>query len=186
MRRSLIGALALLALIGATLLAAVPAGGKKDDDDNGNGNRRASKSIFFAHTNGRNEISPTGQRGAGDPDGRGSFTGLIAGDKFCFGITVAGLSTPTAAHIHQGKKRVNGPIVIPLTAPSSGDPGASSGCVAADPALLAAIAKHPRRYYVNVHTGDFPAGAVRGQLHGKHGKGNRGNGFRGNGDRDRD
>src|SRR5688572_22201482 len=101
MRRSLIGALALLVLVGATLAVAVPAGGKKDDDDTGN--EKASTSILFAVTNGRNEVSPTGVRGVGDPDGHGSFTGLIAGDKFCFGITVAKLSTPVAAHIHQGK-----------------------------------------------------------------------------------
>jgi hypothetical protein len=166
------GVLALMALIVATLVVAVPAGGKKDDDNNGNRNRngRASKSVFFAVTSGRNELSPTGQRGAGDPDGRGSFTGLIAGDKFCFGITASKLSTPTAAHIHQGKKHVNGPIVITLTPPTPGDPGASSGCVAADAVLLGAIAKHPKRYYVNVHTGDFPGGAIRGQLHGKRGR----------------
>ncbi len=28
-----------------------------------------------------------------------------------------------------------------------------------------AICTHPGQYYVNVHTADYPAGAVRGQLH---------------------
>ena len=89
---------------------------------------------------------------------------LFDGTQVCFGITVRDISQPTLAHIHRGKKNENGPIVVDLVAPSSGDPGASSGCtpVAAD--LAADIQKHPRRYYVNVHTGDFPGGAVRGQL----------------------
>jgi hypothetical protein len=120
---------------------------------------------LFAQLRGTKEISPSGKRRAGDLDGRGSFAALIHKDqKFCFGITVTGIGTPIAAHIHKGKRGKNGPIVIPLTAPSTGDPGASSGCVDADASLLADIRKHPRRYYANVHTTDFPGGAVRGQL----------------------
>jgi hypothetical protein len=30
--------------------------------------------------------------------------------------------------------------------------------------LIRAILRRPRRFYVNVHTNDFPGGAVRGQL----------------------
>jgi CHRD domain len=69
-----------------------------------------------------------------------------------------------AAHIH---RVVNGPIVVPLNQPSSGDPGASSGCVTVDPKLARAILRHPHRYYANVHTAAFPSGAVRGQLFGR-------------------
>ncbi len=32
-------------------------------------------------------------------------------------------------------------------------------------ATIKAIRTHPGQYYVNVHTADYPAGAVRGQLH---------------------
>jgi hypothetical protein len=42
--------------------------------------------------------------------------------------------------------------------------GASSGCVAVGAPLAADIAAHPKAYYVNVHTGACPGGAVRGQL----------------------
>jgi CHRD domain len=120
---------------------------------------------LFAVLLGENEIGPDGKRGAGDPDGVGSATVLIHEDtQVCFGLTASGISTPTAAHIHEGKARVNGPIVVHLTPPSGGDPGSSSGCVAADPELLEDIRKHPRQFYVNIHTGDFPGGAIRGQL----------------------
>ena len=58
----------------------------------------------------------------------------------------------------------NGPIVVTLAPPSSGDPGVSGACVAVDPELLDDILQHPAQYYVNVHTAAFPGGALRGQL----------------------
>jgi CHRD domain len=123
---------------------------------------------LFAVLRGANEISPTtGKRGAGDPDGRGGATITIDGTAICWGITVTNLSQPIAAHIHKGKRNQNGPIVVPLSQPATGDPGASSGCTMADPDLAQDIQRHPRRYYVNVHTVDFPNGAARGQLKGK-------------------
>jgi hypothetical protein len=39
-----------------------------------------------------------------------------------------------------------------------------AGCTFTDPALAAEIMANPGNYYVNVHTTDFPAGLVRGQL----------------------
>jgi hypothetical protein len=123
---------------------------------------------LFAVLRGANEISPTtGRRGAGDPDGRGGATITIDGTVICWGITVTNLSQPIAAHIHKGKRNENGPIVVPLSQPTTGDPGASSGCTMAAADLAQEIQRHPRRYYVNVHTTDFPGGAARGQLTGK-------------------
>ena len=55
-----------------------------------------------------------------------------------------------------------GPVVVGLTPP--GADGTSSGCVQASSELIMAIMKNPENYYVNVHTSQFPAGAVRGQL----------------------
>jgi hypothetical protein len=123
---------------------------------------------LFAVMTGRKEVDQTtGKRGAGDPDGRGSFTATIDGTSLCFGITVTNLDQPVAAHIHKARPNKNGGIVVPLTAPTAGDPGASSGCVTIAPDLAAAILKNPHRYYANVHTTTFPGGAVRGQLFGK-------------------
>ena len=122
------------------------------------------KRALFAVLSGRKEVGANGRRGAGDPDGRGSFTAIVDGTQLCFGITVTNLDQPIAAHIHKGRPNQNGPIVVALTAPSSGDPGASSGCVTVDPALAQAILKNPHKYYANVHTSAFPNGAERGQL----------------------
>ena len=120
--------------------------------------------VLFASMSGRKEVDANGNRRAGDPDGRGSFTAIVKGTQLCFGMTVKNVDQPIAAHIHKGRPDQAGPIVVPLTQPATGDPGASSGCVTVDPTLAAAILKNPHRYYVNIHTTAFPGGAVRGQL----------------------
>jgi CHRD domain-containing protein len=52
--------------------------------------------------------------------------------------------------------------VVPLTAPDAS--GKASGCVNVARTLVRAILANPGNYYVNVHTTDFPNGAVRGTL----------------------
>ncbi len=114
-----------------------------------------------AELNGANEVP-----GPGDPDGSGDATvNLYLGtNEVCFTFSVANITLPaTGAHIHVGGPDVAGPVVVPLTPPDAS--GQSEGCVAnVDPALVQAIADDPGGYYVNVHTTDYPAGAVRGQL----------------------
>lgn len=113
---------------------------------------------LFATPLGQNE-NPDG-----DSDGRGGFTAIVDGDQLCYGLSVTNLDQPNGAHIHKGNAGENGPIVIGLLPPSTGDPGTSSACVTADPALLEDILRHPGLYYVNVHTSTFPGGAIRDQL----------------------
>lgn len=124
----------------------------------------AARTPLFAAMSGANEIAEDGTKGVGDRNGGGSFSAVIRGRQMCYGLAVRNIEDPVAAHIHRGGKNENGPVVVPLTPPSSGDPGASSGCVRLERALIRAIRAYPRRFYVNVHTPDFPDGAIRGQL----------------------
>jgi hypothetical protein len=98
--------------------------------------------------------------GPGDPDGTGSATVTIAAaGKICATITVKGLDTPTAAHIHTGAAGLAGPVFVPLPLPGAAEP-----CVTATPAQVSRILAGPAGYYVNVHTTAFPNGAIRGQM----------------------
>ena len=127
----------------------------------------AQPQTFFAVLSGGNEPSDEGQAGVGDPNGTGSATILVDSDRgmLCFAITVQNLATPAAAHIHKNVAGRNGDIVVGLTAPTSGAPGASSGCISGvNKNVLTQIKNTPGGFYVNVHTSEFPAGAIRGQL----------------------
>ena len=103
---------------------------------------------------------------AGDPVGIGTATiRLRAGQgQVCYQLAAKNLPTAVAAHIHHGDSGVSGPVVIPLGTPNAA--GSSSGCAAAARTLTKAILADPASYYVNVHTSEFPAGAIRGQLSG--------------------
>lgn len=124
----------------------------------------AGDGALFAVLKGKKEVGPDGRKGAGDLNGRGSFSAVLDGNELCYGIAVKNISAPNAAHIHKGSPRIAGPVVVPLTHPADGDPGASSDCTELEAALARAIRKNPAKYYVNVHNADFPGGAVRGQL----------------------
>ena len=114
---------------------------------------------LVATLSGANEVP-----GPGDPDGQGRATVSIDGalSTLCYDLMVSGISTPTAAHIHEGAAGVAGPIRVTLSPPTG---GTASGCLSGlDSVLLGALVANPAGFYVNVHTTDFPAGALRGQL----------------------
>ena len=102
--------------------------------------------------------------GGGDRNGRGSFSGIFDGDTLCYGLNVNNIGKPAAAHIHKGARGTDGDVVVTLKQPRTGDPGASSQCVDVDPAVADDIRANPSDFYVNVHNGAFPGGAVRGQI----------------------
>jgi CHRD domain len=121
----------------------------------------AALRVFRVALAGENE-SP-----AGDPVATGSATirARSGQARICYQLTVRDLSgRAVAAHIHRGAAGVAGPVVVPLKTPNAA--GNAKGCAKAKRALVRAILARPSRYYVNVHTREFPGGAVRAQLAG--------------------
>ena len=100
--------------------------------------------------------------GPGDTDGKGtaSITLDDAKNAACYEFKYEGLGKVTAAHVHTGAKGVAGPPAIDFKADKNGD----KGCVPVDPTTLKAVRDNPGGHYVNLHTAEHPAGAIRGQL----------------------
>lgn len=112
--------------------------------------------VLTANLSGANE--PAG----GAPDGNGAFRAEInteTGD-FCYTLYGEKIAAPTMAHVHTGAAGTNGAPVITIDVTGKG----SDMCIAVEPDKLKPIVANPSGFYVNIHTADFPAGAVRGQL----------------------
>jgi len=112
---------------------------------------------FIAQMSGASEVPPA------DPDGTGMARIAVndATNRVCTDLEVRMIGTVTAAHIHRGAAGSNGPPVITLDPPDDND---SDDCDTADDALVDEIRAHPSAFYVNVHTTDYPNGAIRGQV----------------------
>jgi hypothetical protein len=140
-RKSIVAA-ALVGAVGMTLATGGTAG---------------AATTLKASLSGKKEVPQ-----AADGSGSARITLRARKRQVCFDITLKNVGTTVMGHIHKGGKSVAGPIVVPLYDSPETQP---SGCVSAKRKLISAIKRHPRRYYVNVHTAEFPAGAARGQLH---------------------
>ena len=92
----------------------------------------------------------------------GRFTATLKGTALTWRLTFRHLSGPaTAAHIHMGRRKVAGPIVIPLCGPSCTSPVTGGPVTLTADQIKDLLAG---RYYVNVHTTKNPAGEIRGQI----------------------
>ncbi len=127
--------------------------------------------VFGVDLLGSNEVPPASD---GDPDGSGSAKVTVweARGEVCLDVTVAGIAEVTMGHIHQGVSGANGDVVVDF-ALSQDDivrtdaddvEGGAFRCVAVEQSIRDAIVADPAGHYVNVHTVEFPGGAVRGQL----------------------
>jgi hypothetical protein len=138
--------LTVLVALAAALVLAAPAG--------------AAVKRLEANMSGSQETDP------GDPDGTGTAKLRLnrAERRVCYTIRVRNIDDVVAAHIHRGGRGFAGGIEVDLIA--SGRPGTRfTGCTnRVARSLIREILRRPRRFYVNVHTGAYPGGAVRGQL----------------------
>lgn len=147
--------------------------------------------VLAASLRGANEVPVAGGPAVGDKDGAAVQFVKVKGDKVSVAVTWRGTGEPTALHIHQGAKGTNGGIKVDfggLLGMGEGegedreegeDKGESNGksngksnghsltgtVTVKDRALLNALKNEPSSFYANLHTAEFPGGAVRGQLH---------------------
>ncbi len=144
----------ILTLAGAAvLMAAVPGAA------NAQSTNLANKMQITTNMHGMNEVPHGDMHGIG----RATVTLYPKAGKVCYSMSIKGvMGKALAAHIHKGNVGVAGPVVIPLTPP--GMNGRSVGCAKAQVFLIRAIMQSPRSYYVNIHTKEYAAGALRGQL----------------------
>ena len=118
---------------------------------------QAMSPVVSAKLKGSNEVPDKG-----DPNGTGFVvvTFKAAKGMACWQFKgIARIGTPTAAHIHKGRKGVAGAVVIPFGAAYK-----AKGCQKAAKSVIEAIETNPNRYYVNIHNARYPGGALRGQL----------------------
>lgn len=123
---------------------------------------RAAPMELTADLSGATEVP-----GPGDPDGAGGAFLRIdpeAGTICPAFIGYADIGEPVAAHVHEGTEGVAGPPVVDLFDTPNADGFIETCLEGLDAALLQDIVANPAGYYVNVHTAEFPDGAIRGQL----------------------
>lgn len=99
--------------------------------------------------------------GPGDTDGTGLAVITLDGTTLRHTVWTQNIAAPTAAHIHIGGPGVSGDVIVPLD-----HNNLTNGSTTVSQAVADQLRANPAGFYVNVHNGDFPNGAVRGQLSG--------------------
>ncbi|MFG1998952.1 CHRD domain-containing protein [Spirillospora sp. NPDC048911] len=116
---------------------------------------------------GRNEVPAADGKAVGDRDGSATALIRVQGDRIWYALRWSDVAAPTAGHIHLGAKGANGAVKVPFFAGNLPDTArAVAGVVkVTDKATLDQLKNNPNGFYANLHTGEFPGGAVRGQFH---------------------
>jgi len=149
-----VGTLAALSILSFSMFATAALASHGNGGDFGS----LMRTRFVAVLTGQNEVP-----GPGDPDGFGVARVNVLTNQICVDLRVRRIATPTAAHIHEATSGAAGPVVVTLPTPDQ--TGHASGCVNVATAEAQDIKDNPGGYYVNVHTGEYPGGAVRGQIY---------------------
>jgi carbon monoxide dehydrogenase subunit G len=151
-------------------VAALAVAGCGDDGDSAEDAIRRTATSVADRVEGATQLKATlsGTQevpGPGDPDGTGTAKVNLDVTKrdVCYEVKVENIERPDKMHIHEGASGKAGDIVVPLATATGGD-ATTTGCANVDAALIGRMASNPGDFYVNVHTEDYPNGAVRGQL----------------------
>jgi len=110
------------------------------------------------------ELRGSNEAHRGDPDGTGTAEISFADEltRVCWDLNdLEGLGPITGAHIHRGPAGQDGPVVLPFTQATE---GGWRGCSTDTAWVQKAFNEGLENYYVNVHTAEYPNGAIRGQL----------------------
>lgn len=115
------------------------------------------------------ELMMTGPQevpGPGDADG--TAMGMLGFDtgvnEIFWDFTFANIVAPTAMHIHNAPAGMSAGVFVGLGVATTGGAGTLISSVTTTPANIAAVLAAPTDFYVNIHNGPFPGGAVRGQI----------------------
>jgi hypothetical protein len=134
-------------------------------------------STLTAHLTGAEEVPPV----VTSATGQASFRLSRDGQSLTYRLIVANIENVSMAHIHLAPAGQNGPVVLwlyPSGPPPQLIPGMTNGVLSTGVvtsanlvgqlagATLADLVEHivAGNAYVNVHTSQFPAGEIRGQI----------------------
>jgi hypothetical protein len=139
-----------------------------------------TNTLLSADLDGREEVATgaSNKRIVGDPNGSGeAYVFGIDGDPttLCYLVEVDKIQlVPVGkgmrAHIHEGERGSNGPVVANLAGPEDGN---SADCLTefepgkfptGEVGIVQRILANPENFYINVHNPEYPGGAIRGQL----------------------
>ncbi|WP_030945251.1 CHRD domain-containing protein [Streptomyces sp. NRRL S-646] len=161
-RKSLMVTAAAVAAAGGIAAAVIPAHAAAGTASGGTGG-----TLLAASLRGANEVPVAGGPAVGDKDGAALEFIKVQDDKVSVAVTWRGTGKPTMLHIHQGAKGTNGGVKVDFTdlLKNSKRHSVTGTVEVKDAGLLAALKSDPGSFYANLHTTEFPGGAVRGQLH---------------------
>jgi hypothetical protein len=119
-----------------------------------------------APANGDQEVPAADGKAVGDPDGFAVSFLQPKGDTVDYSLAWVNIGAPTLGHVHQGRFGQNGPVKVNLfTTPMPATVFAASGTVnEVEPGVASQLRRDPTGFYANLHTAEFPGGAVRGQF----------------------